>query len=123
MRPQSMYLVFLQIQHCQKRIRIRLIPINLDRRAQQWLRENHIRQRGEIEQLRIDVKQLAEQDFQPVKIILRLRIEPFKVDIDRIHFTTAARVLLVLISISSNGPCRSINNNAHRRCPPHPDDG
>lgn len=89
-----MYLVFLQIQHRQKRVRVCLISINLDRRSQQRLRQNHICQRGEIEQLRIDIKQLAKQNFQPMKIIFRLRIEPFEIDIDRVHLTTAVRVLL-----------------------------
>ena len=85
-----MYLVLLQVQHRQERIRIRLIAINLDRRAQQRLRQNQIGEGRDIEDLGIVVKQLTEEVLEAMEIDSGLRVEPFEVDID--HFNILRQI-------------------------------
>lgn len=85
-----MYLVLLQVQHRQERIRIRLIAINLDRRAQQRLHQNQIGEGRDIEDLGIVVKQLTEEVLEAVEIDSGLRVEPFEVDID--HFNILRQI-------------------------------
>ena len=77
--------MLLQVQHRQKRIRIRLVAIHLDGGTECRLRQDQIGQRRHVEIDRVGVEQLTEEVLQTVKVDRRLRIEPLKVDIHHVN--------------------------------------
>jgi hypothetical protein len=87
--------VLADVQHGQKRIRVRLLAVDLDRRAEQRLREDQVGQRGQVEQLRVGVEQLAQETLEAVEVDVGVRVEPFEVDVYKLGVLLIALISLV----------------------------
>lgn len=73
--------MLLQIQHCQERIRVRLIAVDLHRRPEHRLGQDELREGREIEQLGIGLQELTQEDFDAVEVGCGLRVKPLELDV------------------------------------------
>ena len=111
------YSVDVQIQDCEKSVGIRFVAVDLDRGAEQRLRQNKLDQLREIEELGIDVEQLPAQRLQAVKVDVWLWIEPLKVDIE--HLQVLQKPLWLVLppaQQSRNIPHRCLNRRRRDHC-------
>lgn len=78
-------MVFLHIQHSEERIGVTLVPVDLYGGAEQRLRQDQVRECGDVKEGVVGVEELAQQRLEPVEVVRGLRVEHLEVDIDNVE--------------------------------------
>lgn len=89
-----------EIQHGQEGVRIGFVAVYFHSASEQRLREDEVREFGQIEELRVDVEELAQERLQAVEVDCGLGVKPFKVDVYEVHVLVAVGILILPLALA-----------------------